>query len=79
MAIFRCFLKDNISTTSVDDAKGLRNIFIDYFKVCFECLQKHEQFRDQRELHNSMVEGYNKFVMELSKEVGYNIPYANRV
>jgi hypothetical protein len=79
MAIFRCFLKDNISTTSPDDARDLRNIFIDYFKVCFECLQKHVQFKDQRELHNSMVEGYNKFAVELSQEVGYNIPLANHV
>jgi hypothetical protein len=36
-------------------------------------LEKHREFIDHIELHNSMVSGYNKCIDELEKEFGGGI------
>jgi hypothetical protein len=65
MAIYRCFMKEHADVTTPKDLDDIQRTFTEFFDVCFECLQKHGEFKEQRELHNSMVAGYNKAAEEL--------------
>ena len=74
MAIFQCFLVDHKDTTSEEDKQRIRQVFIDFMEVSRYSLSKHARHAKttySQELHQSFVEGFNKYAIQTQSELGF--------
>ncbi|KAK2950387.1 putative Dedicator of cytokinesis protein 7 [Blattamonas nauphoetae] len=69
IAIFHLFLRDKQAEISKEDANLVKTTFFHFFALCYRCLEKHAQFPTQVEMHNSFVEGYNKYLKDIEDEI----------